>query len=157
MTGIPTQRVARQRGYSIVEMVTVLAIFGILAGSAFTHFTYQRIDIDTAVTSFVADVRYARARAITSGTHFAFNWLGGNLYQVQELQQVGTLWNYATTARRRQVPSHISVSISPAMLEFNTRGMMISATDPVYVEFSDAFGAHRTVAIWPSGQVSPDG
>ena len=39
-------------------------------------------------------------------------------------------------------------------LEFNTRGMMISATGPVRPTVSDlARLVNRQLAIWPSGQI----
>jgi prepilin-type N-terminal cleavage/methylation domain-containing protein len=149
-------RLADRRGYTMIEALVSMAIAGVLIGSALPHVDTRREAINTAVNAVIADLRYARSRSITTGTHHALELTDAGTYEVQRLTQdaIG-LWVVDSVAKTNAFPDHVTLELSqPVTLEFNTRGMMISSTGTLTLSFTDTqFGATHQVSIWPSGQI----
>lgn len=150
------KRLAGRRGYTMIEAMATIAIAGVLIGSALPHVDTRRQEIHSAVNAVVADLRFARARSITTGTHYAFALTDSGTYEVQRLKEnaVGA-WVLDEVAKTNHLPEQITLTLSqPVSVEFNTRGMMISSPSILDLDFSDAlFGATHQVSIWPSGQI----
>jgi prepilin-type N-terminal cleavage/methylation domain-containing protein len=144
-----------ESGHTLLELITVMALIGVLAAAAAPFTDTRRQDINTAINVFVANVRQARARAITSGTHVEFNWLGSGRYEIRALEEASrSVWLAANTATKQgEVPDTVSVAMETTTFEFDTWGMLVSSDEPVDVDFSDAYGANHRVSVWPSGQV----
>src|SRR3990172_2201443 len=153
-----TQRLASPRGYSLVELLTGIAIFGVLLAAGLPHVNTQRQEINSAVTAVIADIRFARSKAIRTGAHYAVKLLDEHTYQVQRFREVDTNnWQFDSIVKTGELPDHINLDMDPTLLEFNTRGMMVSdiGNDPwVNVAVSDdAYGASHVISVWPSGRV----
>lgn len=158
MTSEPAQRVRSRSGYSLIELLTAVAIFGILAAAGLPHVDMRRQDINTSTKQVIADYRWARTRAITSGAHFALKWTGTGAYEVDRMKQApdGT-WSVDTAVKQISLPSTIIRTGWPDSVEFNTRGMMVSSNTIVTQSLWDGvsgYATSRVVAIWPSGQTS---
>jgi hypothetical protein len=127
----------------------------VLVGTVLPHLDTRRESINGAVQSVVGDLRFARARAIASGTHYAFDLVDPRTYRVQRMTNDGTAWVADSISREVSLPEHLELALDGASgLEFNTRGMMISADlAPTLTLYDTKFGAGRTVLIWPSGQI----
>ena len=156
MTRRAAKHLSNQRGYSLVELLVAVGIFGVLAAMGLPHIDTRRQDIQTTTKQIIADYRWARNRAITSGVHYGIEWTSTNSYEVQKMKQApsGT-WSKDLTVKRVTLPTHINTSwYWPALQEFNTRGMMVTSTAPLYQLFWDSnyFGWHM-VSLWPSGQI----
>jgi Tfp pilus assembly protein FimT len=140
----------------MIEAMATIAIAGVVMGSALPHIDTRRQDINTAINAVTADLRFARARSITTGTHYAFKLTDSGTYEVQRLKQdaAGT-WVLDHVAKTNALPGHVTLEVSqPVTLEFNTRGMMISSTNTLTLNFSDTmFGVAHQLSIWPSGQI----
>jgi prepilin-type N-terminal cleavage/methylation domain-containing protein len=150
------RRLANQRGYTMIEALVTMAIAGVLIGSALPHVDTRREAVNTAVNAVIADLRYARARSITTGTHHALELTDSGTYEVQRLiQDASGTWEVDSVAKTNAFPKHVTLQLSqPGPLEFNTRGMMISSTGTLTLSFTDTrFGATHQVSIWPSGQI----
>jgi len=107
-------------------------------------------------------MRYARARSITTGEHFALEWVGSSQYKILRLVEVGGSWQLDEVIRNVQLPSHIQVvgigSLDDDRFEFNTRGMMISSNSPVWPIIVDTIhGTAHLLSVWPSGQIYREG
>ena len=142
-------------GYSLIEMLTNVAILGTLALAALPHLDLRRQDIQTVTRQVVADYRWARVRSITSGAHFAFKWNGSNTYQIERMKQNGAgQWVTDEVVKQVALPSDITHAGNPEFIEFNTRGIMISRETAVWQSITDSryAGAYRQIVIWPSGQ-----
>jgi Tfp pilus assembly protein FimT len=135
-------------------MVTV-ALIGVLAGAALPHLDTRRESINAAVSSVIGDLRFARARAITSGKHYAFEIVDARTYRVQRMKTDGTSWVADSVAKQVSLPEHVEVALDGAsLLEFNTRGMMVSTQGTPTLALKDTkFGADHEVLVWPSGQI----
>jgi hypothetical protein len=150
-----TQRFACSAGYTVAELMVTVALVGVLVGAALPHLDARRESINGAVSSVVGDLRFARARAITSGRHYAFELVDSRTYRVQRMRNDGTSWVADSVARQVTLPEHVELTLDgPSVLEFNTRGMMISAEATPTLGLKDTkFGAGHAVLIWPSGQI----
>lgn len=156
MANYRAQRLRDQRGYSLIELLTNVALLAALAAATLPHVDNRRQDINTATEQLTSDYRWARVRAVSSGVHFQLKWTGSRTYQIERMKEV-TPGTWATDQLVKQVtlPATIIHSAGLDRVEFNTRGMMISSTAQVLQILSDsAFGATRTLAIWPSGQTN---
>lgn len=145
-----------QGGYSLIELLVAVAIFGVLAAMGLPHVDTRREDIRTVGKQVVADYRWARTRAITSGDHFAIVWLNDQRYQVQRLKEgADGSWALDAVVKDVSLPDQIrALWWWPTTHEFNTRGMMISTTYPLWQLFWDsAYSGWQLMAVWPSGQI----
>jgi prepilin-type N-terminal cleavage/methylation domain-containing protein len=155
MTGTFARHLGNRSGYSLIELLVAVAIFGVLAALGLPHLDTRRQDIQSATKQVIADYRWTRTRAITSGAHFAIEWTSTNSYEVQRMKEVPGGWAVDTVVKEVTLPSHINTSwFWPAQQEFNTRGMMITTTYPLWqlIWDSDYFGWHM-ISVWPSGQI----
>jgi prepilin-type N-terminal cleavage/methylation domain-containing protein len=152
-------RVTSHMGYTLIELLAVVAIFGILTAMGLPHIDTRREDINSAVNQLIADARFARSRSIATGTHFAFVWKDYQHYEVDRLKEdvtTGT-WSLDSVSKQVELPEYLFVWWVPGDLEFNTRGMLYGESDTVWVGMWDSkFGGFREVSIWPSGQVYHD-
>lgn len=150
------RRFANRSGHTMIEALVTMAISAVLIGSALPHIDTRREQINTAINAVIADLRFARARSITTGTHYALELTDAGTYELQRLKEnIAGEWVVDSIAKTHTFPSHITLELSqPVTLEFNTRGMMISSIDTLTLNFSDTqFGATHQVSIWPSGQI----
>jgi Tfp pilus assembly protein FimT len=149
------QRLHSQTGYTLIDLLTAVAIFVAVAAAGLPHIDTRRQDIQNATSQVISDYRWARARSITSGAHFALEWTSDASYEVRRLKQVGTDWELDEIVKSVELPATIMRSGWPDSVEFNTRGMMISSENMEQQRLSDAaFSAERVIALWPSGQVT---
>jgi len=155
MTSERTHHVRSQSGYTLIELLTAVAIFAILAAAGLPHLDTRRTDISTATEQAISDYRWARSRAITGGVHYSLAWVAQNEYQVQRLKLVGTTWSLDTVVKDVTLPATVIRWGWPDTAEFNTRGMMVTTDTTNYQGLWDnQFSSWRMISIWPSGQVN---
>jgi len=150
------RRLTNQRAYTIIEAMATIVIAGVVIGSALPHVDTRREAINTTINAVISDLRFARARSITTGTHYAFVVKDAETYEVQRLKETTSgAWVLDEVAKTNKLPSHISLVLTqPVTVEFNTRGMMVSSPNVLTIHFSDTtFGASHQISVWPSGQV----
>lgn len=148
------QRLRSRAGNTLIELLTAIAIFGVLAAAGLPHVDSRRQDLNSAATQVTADYRWARTRAITSGVHYTITWTGSGAYQVQRLKQnADSTWSSDVVVKSVTLPTTVLRSGSPNTIEFNTRGMVVAGTT-MSTQTLSSYGAARAIAIWPSGQTS---
>jgi prepilin-type N-terminal cleavage/methylation domain-containing protein len=148
-------------GFTLIEVLTYMAILGILLKTAVPHFDPRREQTNNAVETFVSNVRFARYKAMVSGTNYCLHWKDEHRYEIHRLKATsGGGWTNEKTVKTITIPSHITWTMQTqtgSHLQFNTRGMQVAFTDPnspavLTTHFSDTMGASHDVTIWPSGQ-----
>jgi hypothetical protein len=108
----------------------------------------------------VADLRQARASAITSGVHFRLEVLNETSYQVLRMREDGAGgWEQdgpPRVSRTFEGGIAFGADVEAQGFEFNTRGLLLEPADTVTLLLHDDHTGHDdTVDIWPSGQVAP--
>jgi Tfp pilus assembly protein FimT len=149
------QRVCSHVGYSLIELLAATATFSILAAAALPHLDIRRQDLNSIAKQVIADYRWTRTRAITSGVHYAVTWTDTGGYEVRRLKQnADSTWSLDLVVKQVSLPSTVSRTGSPNTIEFNTRGMVVgNAAIPMPSQTLASYGGSRSIAIWPSGQI----
>jgi prepilin-type N-terminal cleavage/methylation domain-containing protein len=144
-------------GFSLVEILVAMAILGVLMATALPHLDTRRENVNTATKTIVANIRLARAKAMSTGVHYCMHRNSNTQYYVRR-------WSDNKNVVDTNLPAKVSWSIQnypdlPHVM-FNTRGMAIDnsaqkrvLTNPVNISVTDTFGITRKVVVWPSGQV----
>jgi prepilin-type N-terminal cleavage/methylation domain-containing protein len=145
------------RGFSLVEILVAIGIFGILVAAALPHLDTRRENINSAVNSVAANIRLARTKAMSTGIHYCMHWSASNKYYVRR-------WSDNKNIVDAKLPTRVSWSMDnypdlPHVM-FNTRGMAIDNTaangvlvNPVDVYIWDTYGISHKIVVWPSGQI----
>ena len=144
-------------GFSLPEVLVVIAIFGILAGIAMSQSDSNRLRISTARAQLIAQLRLARMKAITSVAHCSVSFASTTQFKVFPMTYNGTTWQLATTPTNTvTLPPSTSfpTSLVGTRIEFNSRGTLVSSTTVTQVNLTDGFGQSKSLQVWPSGQVN---
>jgi prepilin-type N-terminal cleavage/methylation domain-containing protein len=156
-------RLADERGMSLIELITVLGLIGLVGALAIPRLNSSTLDLSNTTQTFVADVRLARAYAVSRGAHYRVI-ITSNSYSVQRLQDDDgdDVWEPEGSPQTMELPAEISLSFeggADGQVEFDTRGLVLPRPDSgIYeiegVTISDAArGRSALVQVWPSGQV----
>lgn len=83
------------RGYSLVEILVVIAIIGILSLVTVPMFmNFQRRNaVRSALRSFTSDVRSCRQYAITRNAYVRLQFVNDRDYSLQQSRDFGTTWS----------------------------------------------------------------
>jgi prepilin-type N-terminal cleavage/methylation domain-containing protein len=113
---------ARVRGFSIVELLVVLAIIGMMVLVGMPNFmTYRNINkTKTSLRNFTSDVRNARQRAITRNVPMKVSFTtGGREYRIYELPQGGDWTQFGPT---RQLDDSVYFHTTSTFTDLTTNG-----------------------------------
>lgn len=152
-----------RRGFGLIDAMATAAMIAIVAAAAMSSFDYRRNDLNTSVRRIIADLRWARARAIVSGDHFRFHATGPHSYQLERLEERDGQWHVRSVLRSAALPDHLSlIPAGGASLDFDSRGLIVFAnaalTTPARWTVTDSrFQAERQFTLYPSGQLHSDG
>ena len=148
------------RGYTIMELMTVVALTGIILAMAIPNIPRGTYDLWGTQTLFLGDIRAARTLALTKGDHFRLVVTSNTSYEVRRMTLLGTLWidRVQDPLTSRTLPAHVTFAEGASnSYEFNTRGLLVNPDAVQSILLTDArSGRYRGITVWPSGQVAPD-
>jgi len=144
-------------GFSLVELLVTISIFGILVKVAVPHLDRGRMQITTAQRLVIAQLRLARANAISKSVHFRVEFPARTQIKVERMLLVGGAWqidvnNIQTVTL--PTPVQLASTIVGSNVEFNTRGLAGNLVQPLQINMTDSFGVTKSLQAWPSGQVN---
>lgn len=155
------------RGFSLVEVIVAMVIFGIIARIAIPHFDARKMKVLAAQQLIAANLRLVRAKAITKSLHYRLAFTAAKQIQVQPmvLQTNGTWAVDSANVKTLALPSNTqfaagSQCTSPCtpvintFIEFNSRGVATNIATMQQITLIDDFGKAKAVQAWPSGQVN---
>ena len=148
---------AQAHGYTLVELLTVIALFGALVAAGLPHVDPSRQDLNQSVAELIGDLRFARGRAITSGVHYALKLDPAGSYELERLTvDASGAWVLDDVAKKVALPSAIELQLPEDVegVEFNTRGIVVSPSENFEIHVKDTLhGAEHVILVWPSGQI----
>ena len=127
------QQRGRFRGFSLLELVTVLLMVGILAVFAAPRlFTIQSITLPAVAAQLVSNIRYAQSLSMSQGQRYRVNFTA-TTYQITDMSGVPIVQPVtASTAAISVSPATLSgynLSLINNYVAFDTKGApYISAT-----------------------------
>jgi prepilin-type N-terminal cleavage/methylation domain-containing protein len=145
-------------GFTVLELLVAVSVMGVLAAIALPRMPRSAFALWNADRQLLADIRHARAEALTKGDHFRVVVTGASTYEVQRMRLVGGGWVANTPAQRsRTLPAGVTFTQGVgSRFEFNTRGLMVAPAVATRLQMTDArTSRNRYVTVWPSGQVAP--
>jgi Tfp pilus assembly protein FimT len=141
----------------MIELLVVLTVAGILAAIAMPRFRVGRMQINVAQRLVIANLRIARANAITRGVHYRVEFISVSQLKLEAMKLVGGAW-VIDTSKVQTVPLPAPAQLASAAVgtnvEFNTRGFAVNLTQPQQINVTDTFGVTKSLQAWPSGQVN---
>jgi len=146
----------RVRGYSMIEVMVALSVLAILMRIAVPMWKANSLNVVTARRIVVANLRLARANAITKSIHYQVSFTTGSAKLSGMVQPTppATAWTVDTTkVQTTTLPNSTSVSTSSVVVEFNTRGMVANSSTMTLISLTDSAGHTKSLQVWPSGQI----
>jgi prepilin-type N-terminal cleavage/methylation domain-containing protein len=147
------------RGYSLIEVAVAISIVAIMIAIAMPMWNANHMNILTARRMVLADLRLARANAITKSLRYQVSFPdAGHVTLSGMLQNPAGSGNWVvdtTKVRTSALPANTSVSAAPLpTVQFNTRGMVTNASTMTAIGLTDSFGNTKSLQVWPSGQIN---
>lgn len=159
-------RLTSFQGYSIVEILVAVAIFGIVARTAIPHLDARRMQVIAAQQVVAANLRLARARAITKSVHYRVDFPSASQITVTPMvQEEDRTWEPdSDNVQTISLPgnthlasgSQCTAPCTPVIgtnIEFNSRGVAVNLAAKAQITLVDDFGKSKALEAWPSGQI----
>lgn len=144
------------RGHSMIELMVAVSILAVLARIAVPLWKASAMNIVTARRMVVANLRLARANAVTKSIHYqvSFTASTAKLSGMVQPTPPSTTWTVdSTKVQTNALPNSTQVSTPSVVVEFNTRGMVANSSTMTLISLTDSFGHTKSLQVWPSGQI----
>ena len=144
-------------GYTLIEVLVGMAVFGVLISTALPRYHADRLQLGAAQMQTLAMLRDARSLAVSRNLHFAVKIAAADRIVVQRLRQVGTAWESdgdPLQTLQLRAPASVAQGLVGTRVEFNGRGVAVNLTTPQRIDLQDTFGASKSVQVWPSGEIN---
>lgn len=126
---LPQRAPARRRGFTLVEMMTVVVIMGLMAAMAGPRMArwLQTLGSTGVTNEVVGDLMLARTQAVREGRTVSFRVVSSSEYTVTLDNPDGTVLR--VVKRMNLSNMHRGTTISPAgRIAFDSRGMLRTAS-----------------------------
>ena len=147
-----TRAAAGQRGFTIVELMTVITILAVLAMAAAPGMQslIASARARAAANDLIADLVLARSEAIKRNREVELSPAGG--------WTAGWMIRTVTTAeligRRNPLGNEVKITRSPDSVTYDASGRLSGTTSTVRFELFDGNNTYRCITLDPSGQPS---
>ncbi|MGD9506133.1 MAG: prepilin-type N-terminal cleavage/methylation domain-containing protein [Syntrophobacteraceae bacterium] len=161
----PQRLPANSRGFSLVELMVVLAVISVLAGFSYSGFIsiQKREQLKAAALQLVSDLKEAKVLSIEKRTSYAITFTNSEYLIFRDPDSDFTYTDGTTPAHDilRDVDistNYTNISINPAVdfaLRFNSKGLPLKSTawPCSIVLVSSATGRYCTVTVSSAGMI----
>jgi Tfp pilus assembly protein FimT len=145
-------------GYSLVELLVTIAIIFSVTAIAAPRWNAGTMKILTARRMVMANLRLARANAITKSFHYQVSFPDAGHVSLSGMLQSpagsGTWVVDSTKVQTSALPAGTQVPAVSTRVEFNTRGMVVNPSTMTRIDVTDSFSKTKSLQVWPSGQIN---
>ncbi len=144
----------RQQGFTLIELMIVVAIVGILSVYGVSNFPRWRanIRVNSAAREIASDLQLARMRAIALNTSVQVVFdVNRDTYQVQRSTEGGIFEADAPLKDLRQLYPGVDVTIVTATPAFRSRGTAFAGST---IGVRNAYNRTKTITISLAGRVA---
>lgn len=141
------------RGFTIIELMVVVAIIGIITGIGFVSLNKQlpHYRLNSAVRDLVSDLRWARSVAITSGERVSLLLDPSNdRYHIENASSPGIPISGIRDYRKDYPGVDLVGSSGGDLIAFEPRGTTGSWTSII---LRNSFGEERRITIIATGRI----
>lgn len=150
---------ADARGLSYLEFIIAVSILGVVLGAALPTITSRPLGLAVDIQDFAANLQVARELAVSRSLHYRLRVVNTTQYVVErgQLNADGVTWSFPTVERALTLRPDVSfdaTSVSPPLsAEFDTRGRLVGATEPIFTLDDSVRLWAKQVAVYTSGMV----
>jgi prepilin-type N-terminal cleavage/methylation domain-containing protein len=116
----------RRRGFTLVELLTVVALMGIIAAMAGPRMVrwVQTLSQRSAANQIVGDISLARQQAVREGRTVSFRVVDATTYRVTVDTDAGAVAREIKRVRLAQTNRATTFSTTGVRIAFDSRGML---------------------------------
>jgi prepilin-type N-terminal cleavage/methylation domain-containing protein len=148
------------RGYSLIEVTVTVSIVAIMIAIAMPMWKANRMNVLTARKMVLANLRLARANAITKSIHYQVSFPDAGHVTLSRMFQSpagsGTWVVDTTKVQTSALPANTQVAADSlsTTVQFNSRGIVANTSTMTAIRLTDSFGNTQSLQVWPSGQMN---
>lgn len=120
--GTPMLRINQESGFSLIELIAVLAITSVLAATAVTKWPGSGINLAAEAEKLAADIRYIQSYSATHDQRYRINFFA-NRYGFTNLNGATALLHPITNTAQIMLPTGTTLATTNAYLAFDGRGV----------------------------------
>ncbi len=140
------------KGFTLIEIISVVLVMGILGAVAIPMFSTATIDVSVAGDTVQADIQYVQELAMTRDQNVSITFTQGSSSYTVPADPNG-----AYPAETREFPLNISIYSLNTTITFNSFGEKVGGTDNIILRHGPPFigtpppgpppGQHVTITV----------
>lgn len=139
-----------EKGYSVLELIAVLAIAGIVSAISFSNLRELSNPLDTGTAQVMSFLRHVRTRAVATTSAYKVTPLGNNQLRAQYAATCDSALFTNESKTTLELPTGVTFPSTLWSVCFSSRGL---ADGNTILTLIDSDGRSRSVEVYLGGAV----